>query len=70
MDNHQTRNIQDEWERALERACENEKHKSDLDAETLNDAAGLHVQSGVRGGWTGSCSCQQSCGCHASIDIC
>jgi hypothetical protein len=33
----------------------------------LNDAAGMHVQSGVKGGWTSTCSCHQTCG---TCDIC
>jgi hypothetical protein len=50
-----------EWERATERAREERRDPLPLADDALNDAAGLHVQSGVKGGWTHTCSCGGSC---------
>lgn len=60
--NRSGRDLQAQWEQAVERASEDRRSDSELESEALNDAAGLHVQSGVRaGGWTHTCSCGGSC---------
>lgn len=53
--------LNDQWERAVERAEYDKRTQSELDPDTLNDAAGLHVQSGVKSGWTSSCYCSDTC---------
>lgn len=54
------RQFSEKWDRAVERAAQDKRSDSDLEEEALNDAAGLHVQSGVKGGWTSTCSCDCS----------
>lgn len=57
------RDLQNRWERAVERAVEDAQDRSELTAHMLNNAAGLHVESGVRGGaWSNnSCTCAYTC---------
>jgi hypothetical protein len=68
--NKSTRNLQDLWERAIERAIQEKSSVQELSDETLNQAAGVHIQSGVRAGdfWgLGSYTCQNcsgTCGGH------
>lgn len=57
-----SRELQERWELAVERAALDSREKVERNADLLNDVAGLHVQSGVQGGWTSSCSCHQTCG--------
>lgn len=59
------RELQERWDRAVERAARDKQNESELTPDILNDAAGLHVESGVRGGWTSTCSCHQTCGLTA-----
>lgn len=45
--------LENEWERAVERAAEQEERATQLRREDLNDAAGLRVKAGVKSGaWT------------------
>jgi hypothetical protein len=53
--------MQEQWDRAVERAIESERNASELAEDALNDAVGLRVQSGAKGGWTGSCFCSETC---------
>lgn len=55
------RNLHDDWEHAIERAGQEKQDRRELDADALNDAAGLHVQSGVQAGWMNTGSCGQQC---------
>jgi len=53
------------WAHAVERAREDKRADAELEREALNDAAGLHVQSGVQaGGWISSISCQGTNCCY------
>lgn len=63
--NKTARALQEQWERATDRAAEDLRSDNDLEREALNQAAGLHVQSGVKSGlWgvTHTCSCDHTCG--------
>jgi hypothetical protein len=57
------RELQEQWERALERASQAQNETQELDTESLRDTVGLHLKSGVKGGWTNSCSCQATACC-------
>ena len=60
--NSTARELQERWTQAVDRAVEDKQAGSELERELLNDAAGLHVQAGVKsGGWTNTCSCGGSC---------
>ena len=49
--------LQEQWDRAVAQAEQELCRVPELDAESLNHAAGLDVQSGVKaGGWTHQCS--------------
>lgn len=55
--------LQERWERAVERAAEENMREQELN-ETLTESAGLHIKSGVdaAGVWgTTSCTCQNTC---------
>lgn len=63
---NQAQHLNERWDAAVERAQQEQARATELDAELLNDAAGLHVRAGVRaGGWTHSCSCDNTCTCNA-----
>lgn len=60
--NKPLQDLQDQWERAIERAEQETLRPTDLGAE-LDEGAGLHIKSGVQAGglWgtTTSCTCNQ-----------
>lgn len=65
MTTNKKQDLQEQWERGVEHATESKRATSELDQEALNDAAGLDLQSGVKGGlWgvTHTCSCGHTCG--------
>lgn len=54
--------IAQQWERAIERATEDNPYPSDTSDQNLNDAAGLRVQSGIQSGFWGiSNECSDDC---------
>jgi hypothetical protein len=56
------RELQDQWERGIERAAQEREQSQSLDPEVLKNAAGLQVQAGVKAGaWTRTFSCNGSC---------
>ncbi len=67
---NRARNIEELWERAVERAVQEKSVAQELSAETLSQAAGIHIKSGVRAAdfWgLGSYTCQNcsgTCGGH------
>lgn len=49
------------WQAGIERAVQDQTHVSELDKDSLNDAAGLQIKSGVQAGaWTGA-GCSANC---------
>lgn len=54
--------LQQQWERAVERAQENSPRQEPISNEMMDSAAGLAVKSGARAGdWTQSYSCNGGC---------
>lgn len=55
------RDLQAAWERGAQRAVEDTRRNDELAAQELDAAAGLHVQSGLKGGYwfehSRSCFC-------------
>ncbi len=55
------------WDNGVERALDNAARAEELTEQQLNVTAGMHVESGLRGGlWNfteGSCTCNFTCGC-------
>lgn len=57
--------IQEQWDNAAERALQQPAENQTL-GDLLQEAAGLHVKSGVQAGgiWgTTSCTCENTCDC-------
>jgi len=49
----QRRQLERDWERAVENASEQEARRDNLTTDDLNDAAGLRVKLGIKSGdWT------------------
>lgn len=57
-------NLEQLWERGIERATEDTSGTNEISNEKLGETAGLHIKTGISasGLWgTTSCSCQQGC---------
>jgi hypothetical protein len=53
------------WDEAAERARAQQAFRQELGDGLLDEAAGLHVQSGVQAGaWSSTCSGDFTCGCR------
>lgn len=71
--NRSPQELSNQWEQACERALHDAPHADDLIPESLNEAAGLNVKSGVQGGGWGNSSaggvvtlcstCATTCSC-------
>ncbi len=64
-----TRALMQAWDEGMERALDDAARTEDLPEQQLNEVAGMHVESGLRGGpWgatEGTCgSCKASCKCQ------
>ena len=69
MKNETTPNLQDLWERGIERATADKSTLQELGDAKLGEVAGLQIKSGLESGglWgSTSCSCQAGCTniCH------
>ena len=54
------------WEKGVEDALDDLDHADDLNDEQLNNVAGMHVESGLKGGVWGfsefnTCTCGRGC---------
>ena len=72
MKNQKTiRDLHEQWERGAQRAFEDTRRADELAKDELNTAAGLHVQSGVKGGfWSvtcGNCTNWNTCTCQSAL---
>lgn len=64
MKQSQRKQIEQQWERAIEQAQENQPRDPEFDKQELNNAAGLHIQSGVKvGSWLSTYTQNFTCGC-------
>lgn len=58
---NQNHDLEQAWARAVERAVEDHHDQDKLDAELLNEAVGLRLQSGTRAGALWSATCYHGC---------
>lgn len=61
IQNSTLQRLAEEWERAAQRATE-QQATNNLLGDEIDDVAGLRIQSGARSGyWSSSCSCMGTC---------
>ena len=58
-----TQELSKAWEQGIENALTNAPRAEDLDKQQLNIVAGLHIESGLRGGLWGQSENKTECTC-------